>query len=411
MSEVLVSAGITIKTSGDCHSLSDIIASRTGKTINYNTLRRMYGLAAAVNPRKSTLDILSQFVGYENFLHFNAGSPRLSFTRAKELIFVEFALGNDKEAMTLLEQLPDSTSKSDIIIQLGREIFTSGDTARALSFLNMVEPFVQGLPYSEVVHIGTSIGISRRTLSSSVCGLVNHHAYQRIIHSVFVDYPHLMGYYGAEMDALRPEQAHSSEFELFTTCLSMLRDYLAGNHTEVELPSCLELSAIHPILAGRLFSCHLMTGLYNSPKDAWHHCFGEASVSEVDLEFSHELFLYASLSNDSQLVQWCLEEFPLTSQPARQFEFSVLQTVPLLVCISRIFREDIKGARIYFRKFNLRHTHFLQKDLLEICQCAVGHRLFPNERDWKARFEILKAQTGFTRFDDNFFQNAYRLKT
>ena len=50
LNEVVASAGVEIRTSGDCHTLSKVITERTGKVVNYNTLRRMYGLAKPVKP-------------------------------------------------------------------------------------------------------------------------------------------------------------------------------------------------------------------------------------------------------------------------------------------------------------------------------------------------------------------------
>ena len=213
LNEVVASAGVEIRTSGDCHILSEIITQRTGKVVNYNTLRRMYGLAKPVKPSRSSLDILSEFVGFDSYLHFTSGAPRLYSTRTKEEVYLHFAKGQDTEAVALLREMPESTMRSDAVIQMGRELFVSGQTDRALSFLELAEPLVAELPYSEIVHVGNSIGIARSTLAS-VSGLINHHSYQRLVHSLFVDYPHFSGYYGAEVDALKPGRAHSPEFEL-----------------------------------------------------------------------------------------------------------------------------------------------------------------------------------------------------
>ena len=62
LNEVVASAGVEIRTSGDCHTLSEVITERTGKVVNYNTLRRMYGLAKPVKPSRGSLDILSEFI-------------------------------------------------------------------------------------------------------------------------------------------------------------------------------------------------------------------------------------------------------------------------------------------------------------------------------------------------------------
>ena len=53
-------------------------------------------------------------------------------------------------------------------------------------------------------------------------------------------------------------------------------------------------------------------------------------------------------------------------------------------------------------------THILHRDILDMCRCVLGHRLFPKKQPWKRRYDDLAAQLGFTRFDDAFFKTAYR---
>ena len=407
LNEVVASASVEIRTSGDCHILSEIITQRTGKVVNYNTLRRMYGLAKPVKPSRSSLDILSEFVGFDSYLHFTSGSPRLYSTRTKEEVYLRFAKGQDTEAVALLREMPESTMRSDAVIQMGRELFVSGQTDRALSFLELAEPLVAELPYSEIVHVGNSIGIARSTLAS-VSGLINHHSYQRLVHSLFVDYPHFSGYYGAEVDALKPGRAHSSEFDLFTTCLGMLRNFLLGLPSEADLPEAPHALDIHPILQGRLFACHMMSEMHNSPQDAWARCFGEDALSGISLEFAHELFLFAAMSNNAKLVHWCIEDLPMSKKPAQRHEHSALYTLRLLKCMARAFRGDLSSARLHFEKFDLDETHILHRDILDMCRCVLGHRLFPNQQPWKRRYDDLASRLGFTRFDEAFFNTAYR---
>ena len=63
----------------------------------------------------------------------------------------------------------------------------------------------------------------------------------------------------------------------------------------------------------------MMTGVYDTPREAWNRCFGEGALSDLNLEFAHELFLYAAMSNDSNLVHWCLQELPMSTKPAQHF--------------------------------------------------------------------------------------------
>ena len=54
----------------DFDYLSEKILAKTHETLSANTLMRLWGYRESVNARRSTLDILSRFVGSEDYAHF-----------------------------------------------------------------------------------------------------------------------------------------------------------------------------------------------------------------------------------------------------------------------------------------------------------------------------------------------------
>lgn len=63
-----------LKTHGDFDYLAEQIEKRTGEMLSSNTLMRLWGYRSSVTARQSTLDILSRFVGYEDYTHFMAAN-------------------------------------------------------------------------------------------------------------------------------------------------------------------------------------------------------------------------------------------------------------------------------------------------------------------------------------------------
>lgn len=57
--------------SRDCDILANILFEQTGKKVSSTTLKRMWGYAKKVKPRRYTLDALSQYLGYKSWLDFN----------------------------------------------------------------------------------------------------------------------------------------------------------------------------------------------------------------------------------------------------------------------------------------------------------------------------------------------------
>ena len=59
-----------VRTPKDFRLLSERIAQETNTIISVDTLMRIWGYKGSVNTRTSTLDILAQFLGYEDYVSF-----------------------------------------------------------------------------------------------------------------------------------------------------------------------------------------------------------------------------------------------------------------------------------------------------------------------------------------------------
>ena len=76
--------GRKLYTTTDFESLSIIIENKIGELISSSTLKRLYGYVSMKPvPRKSTLDVLSRFIGYRSFEDFRSDlrtNPKFSST-------------------------------------------------------------------------------------------------------------------------------------------------------------------------------------------------------------------------------------------------------------------------------------------------------------------------------------------
>ena len=62
--------GKTFEAPSDFNWLSDSIMERTNEHLSTSTLMRLWGYREGVKPRKTTLDILAQYLGYRNYAEF-----------------------------------------------------------------------------------------------------------------------------------------------------------------------------------------------------------------------------------------------------------------------------------------------------------------------------------------------------
>ena len=56
----------------DFDYIAEKVHAKTKEAVSANTLMRLWGYRESVNARRTTLDILSRFVGYEDYAHFVA---------------------------------------------------------------------------------------------------------------------------------------------------------------------------------------------------------------------------------------------------------------------------------------------------------------------------------------------------
>ncbi|MCH4148380.1 MAG: hypothetical protein LKG25_07575 [Prevotella sp.] len=59
--------GLTLNLSSQFEQLSDKIFETTGKTLGVNTLKRLFGKLPDVNTSDTTLNIIAEFLGYQNW--------------------------------------------------------------------------------------------------------------------------------------------------------------------------------------------------------------------------------------------------------------------------------------------------------------------------------------------------------
>ena len=82
--------GRQLSCTSNFEALSIIIEKETGELLSSSTLKRLYGYVSLKPvPRKSTLDILSRFIGYRNFSEFSS-----QFFSSKSLLADELKSGD-----------------------------------------------------------------------------------------------------------------------------------------------------------------------------------------------------------------------------------------------------------------------------------------------------------------------------
>ena len=158
----------------DCNALSEHIFEVTGERLSVSTLKRMFGFVSLeVEPRKSTMDIIAQFIGYPNYelLINDIGKD----TKISQFSDIEEVITSDLKEGSQIKITYDP-NRILILTYLGNEYFIvnkslnsklcKGDKIRVSHFVKGFELIV-----SDVIRDNTSIGSYRAAKSGGLTSI------------------------------------------------------------------------------------------------------------------------------------------------------------------------------------------------------------------------------------------------
>lgn len=147
--------------SNDCEALSEHIFAVTGERLSIATLKRMFGFVGLnVEPRKSTMDIIAQYVGYQSYELLISDTGR--DTDISEFSYVDEVVSDDLTEGSQI-QITYEPGRLLVMTYLGDNYFIinesykskllKGDKVRITHFTKGFELLV-----SNVIRDGNNIG-------------------------------------------------------------------------------------------------------------------------------------------------------------------------------------------------------------------------------------------------------------
>ena len=369
--------GFKILNRGDCEKLSEVIHEQIDKNINYNTLRRIYGLAKPVKTRKDTLDVLSQYVGYISYYHYVNEAPyEISWESRLHL----YELKDNKDTKALLLFLERKAQRAEDIvlpiINLIRE-FLLAKRIRELNILFASDVLKNNIvTYNQKLIIGNSAGILLRSIKLSkeeINLLCKTPFFRATIFEIFVDYSFLNGYYAVFLKYFSEKKDYKNK--LFVKCLLNLKSFLNNEKIKDIQIGDTQLMELHPILIGRYFSNFLLA----EKKEA--HFFKIKTIANSftflsrDYEIYYEPIVIAIVTNNLKVQSWVIEQIEKHLSKNAYPEPHYLETYHLMKTWYYAHTGAIERAKDLFEKININNFILSYKTFLLFFYYAAGHKL------------------------------------
>ena len=295
--KVISKFGQAVLTLGDCKELSKVIFAETQELLNYNTLRRIFGLIKPTTPQTYTLDVLSKYVGYSDYQDFIKAMP---FDYDWFHLFETFNTDDFNVSQLLLQSPPG------IIGLFLRELFIMKRYPDALKVLNNPNFKSYLDDYDTLIIIGGVVGAGIRMVpidpdfQSDFC---KNPVFQESILCIFVDYESLNGHYGT---LVSKSLEYPGKNDYFFQGVLNLQHFLNLKALPYS-PSEMQITAnTHPILMSRIVSNKILWNRTNGFKLSdgieEHAAFLDRHEANNIIGW-HEIMIVALLLDDADLYR------------------------------------------------------------------------------------------------------------
>ena len=186
--EIENSIGFKISNRRHCEMLSELIYLKTGESISYNTIRRIFGISKGGSPSTRSLNILSKFCGYSSY------SKYIAEYRTKDLWdlyqHVNYLL-NDYPYLAI-EKMEKSFSNVDeylhILISTLREFSLKRQFDLIARFFNSTLTDPKRYNYSQLLIFGNCVGDIFKNDELNILDYAHLKNFKECYFKVYIDY-------------------------------------------------------------------------------------------------------------------------------------------------------------------------------------------------------------------------------
>ena len=392
--QVIFKAGRDIKNRADCEYLSQMIEVETGECLNYNTLRRFFGIdPKKVKPRLATLNILSRYLGYHSYNHLSAFHPDKLFFDRNQKAYELLSNFNPSSLASYYKKLSYST-KLNYLTDVCRYGILTKQIDRLCLALNMMNITSDAFNYDEKLVLGNSIGLSLRDIRLSKIDwelLLNDQFFDKYVFEIFVDYSSLNTSYKRflQSPALHKQQ------KIFKYSVLYLRDYL--NIKKLKSTNQLfkqrEQTKLHPILEGRVLSLNL----YQKSPVKEHF----QTIKNQTVEHFYEPMTATIITSNFELYEFISQVFSKHFKSDIYRHFHYYQVYLLMKSCYYYKSKRANAASMALKEIILDDFRLSYKEFLSFFYYLLDFKLNKNKTS-KTKACQISQKLGYKKFDFNF---------
>lgn len=412
--------GLPIKKIQDVKNLQEAIENNTNKSIGFNTLRRFFGFLEHTKPTQQTLDILSNYLGLQNYSNFkkslNADLEWGSWTR---IINIESASKIEEDD---IEWLISQAKTADLHLKLASLVKSFIYTKNFIALNQLFDGRIINFQEDNQLKFAINICKLFRHLDTIFIEdiaaiLIPNQVFRENVIHWYVDYSNFNGYYGHLITAAIPFSKQDSHELLFYELVLNYNAFLSQKNDFLPIGLNRIGDDFHPVLKGRCFAYNLVYWNYNTNSKeyeaTWQKILNRGSKSNDLFLFTLEIFPALLILKDFEKTSYLINTYYEDLLAPIDWSGYHIQMVVLLAhCIQLILENNIKEA---VKSFDLISTVKLNTSYQEysmLFYCIVKYHLALLDQKSAEQlvgiendYHDLVRSTGFTFFSADYLKN------
>jgi hypothetical protein len=409
--------GVSIKRRGECQFLSDAILVEFGESLNYNTIRRFFGVdkGPAIASSINTLDILSRFLGYESYYEFCKKVSSIGANEYVEEWYAIFHSGSSEQIISyFLEKRRKNVSFIKFFIQGVRELLLFGKIGIVDKVYRCSELKLDELSYSELIHMGNAVGMLLRDINlrkEDYLFLLNNKVFVMSVFLIFVDYKSLNKGYGTVVNLAQNNNEIFEENEIqFFKCLGYFQELLLKKELNIQSNCDITTFDAHPILIGRIAAIELLKYRHQplnkrSIFDKLMDRYKSDKIKRID--YFYEVHIIAITLSDFELMSW-LREANKETHIQEYYHISHYQASRLTDLLFCIYQKDEEKQNILLSKIKPELWVSSYSDFFDLFYTiALYHRSEQKKKVLRNKYLGLSQQLDYPIFDEKFLLSYF----
>ncbi|MGB1169498.1 MAG: hypothetical protein ACPH3L_09105 [Flavobacteriaceae bacterium] len=401
--EIEKKIGKKVTNRGDCELVSNVILENLEEEISYSTIRRLYGLVNETKPNNRTLNTLSKFIGYKNYIHFSQNYSYKQKIDLTEIIYKTVSRNNAEEIIKLVNKTKNSSEDFiSMAIILIRELWHNENYNLINRIFNLKALNFNSFSYYEALKLGNSIGLLIRKKSKIDPILLNNINFLECVFLIFVDYSSLNKYYGDALKIIKKNNIRN-DITLFSSALLEFRNFINNkNVNEIALKTS-NTEHLHPILSGRLLSLKLLNADSDKTFEILNTYHTSLSIKGHIISHYYELFTTAILLKNIEIMSFLINRINLKIE--FYYQKTHLNSFYLMCLFYFKLTGDLENEAKFLKSFNLVDSRDSYREfitLIHLIYLYASTTTGSKKKKIKTQYLYLSKKLNYSYFSEDF---------